>query len=134
MVSMSATGSNEPAFRLYNTAGCGPQATNLSRSLRSDTQKMLLSPEIFIGLELSIVPQVQQVFVERIDRGKTMRVMVMLEGRDAEVRRRVYAREQAIIDEHPQFDFDFYTHQLMGRKPATVVDGIGKLAYKRFIA
>ncbi|MFZ0298041.1 MAG: hypothetical protein WAM13_06795 [Candidatus Sulfotelmatobacter sp.] len=102
--------------------------------MRNDTQGMFISPEIFIGLELSIVPEVERVFVERIENGRTMRVMVMVKDRDTQARRRIYAREQEIIDAHPQFEFDFYVHPLMGRKPADVVDGIGKLAYRRVSA
>ena len=129
MLSMCATGSNQSeSFQVSNS---NPQVTGNARCVRNDTQKMFISPEMFIGLELSIVPQVEQVFVERIENGKTMRVMVLVEGRDPETRRRVYAREQEIIDAHPQFDFDFYMHSLMGREPGDVVDGIGKLAYKR---
>lgn len=131
MIQMSLRAQNEaPVETLSNSSAI--TTTGSTKVWRSDSKRtMLLSPEVFIGLELSIVPQVQQVFVERIEQGKTMRVMVMVTDRDAAVRRRVYAREQEIIDAHPQFDFDFYLHPLMGRDPSDVVDGIGKLAYTR---
>jgi hypothetical protein len=130
MLGMCGTGNNENPIFSFPT-GSGPQYTGRGQSVRNDTQKMFISPEIFVGLELSIVPEVERVFVERIENGKTMRVMVMVRNRDSQVRRRVYAREQEIIDAHPQFDFDFYVHPLMGRNPAEVVDGMGKLAYSR---
>jgi len=132
MLGMCGTGNNEASF--WCPSGLGPQYTDRARSVRNDTQKMFISPEIFVGLELSIVPEVERVFVERIENGKTMRVMIMVRDRDSQVRRRVYAREQEIIDAHPQFEFDFYVHPLMGRNPAEVVDGIGKLAYSRVSA
>jgi hypothetical protein len=129
MVGMSGTGNNASMY--WFPTGIGPQYTGSGRCVRNDTQKIFISPEVFVGLELSIVPEVEQVYVERIESGKTMRVMIMVRDRDSEVRRRVYAREQEIIDAHPQLEFDFYLHPLMGRNPADVVDGIGKLAYRR---
>lgn len=132
MLGMCGTGNNESTF--WFPTGVGPQYTGRGSSMRNDTQGMFISPEIFIGLELSIVPEVERVFVERIENGRTMRVMVMVKDRDTQARRRIYAREQEIIDAHPQFEFDFYVHPLMGRKPADVVDGIGKLAYRRVSA
>ncbi len=130
MIQMSARGDNSEVFESTNIIG--GEAITPRQQVRNDSSTMLLSPEIFIGLELSIVPEVEQVYVDRIEDGKIMRVMVMVSERDPEVRRRIYVREEEIIDAHPDFEFDFYVHPLMGRPAAEVVDGIGKPAYKRF--
>ncbi len=101
---------------------------------RSDANKrtMLVSPETFIGLELSLVPEVERVYVERIGSSKELRVMIIVNERDPQIRARVYAREQEVIEAHPQLDFDFYLHARMNRNLEDVVDGIGVLAFKRF--
>lgn len=107
--------------------------TGSGRVWRSDTKRhMLISPEIFIGLELSLVAEVERVYVERIADRKALRVMIIVNERDPNVRARVYAREQEVIEAHPHLDFDFYLHSRMNRNLEDVVDGIGVLAFKRF--
>ncbi len=130
MISMSTSGDNVSAFATVVTGG--PNVTWAQKCLRTDAQKMLLSAEMFIGLELSIVPEVERVFVDRAANGKELRVMVIVNERDPALRSKVYEREQEIIDAHPQLDFDFCVHARMNRNLKDVVDGIGKLAYKRF--
>lgn len=130
---MCAIGNNSFTFEITPNTMHEPASSSSARQQVSNRSNvLLLSPETFIGLELSIVMGVERVYVDRIERGTTMRVMIMVNDRNAQLRREVYAREQAIIDAHPRFEFDFYLHPLMGRNPEEVVDGIGKLAYKRF--
>jgi hypothetical protein len=130
-VQMCFSGDNSVAFETAANNEAGKPAASARAQVSNNTSTMVLSPEVFVGLELSIVSGVERVYVQRVE-SRTMRVMVMVKDRDAKLRKAVYAREQAIIDAHPKFEFDFYLHPLMGRKPEDVVDGIGKLAYKRF--
>lgn len=125
--------SGTPADALISASDPAIATTGSGRVWRSDTKRtMLISPEIFIGLELSLVSEVECVYVERIGNRKDLRVMIIVNERDPKVRARVYAREQEIIEAHPHLDFDFYLHARMDRNLEDVVDGIGVLAFKRF--
>ena len=88
-----------------------------------------MRPEDFIGLELSLVPGVERVYVERDDYGKEYRVLTVVNERDPEMRAKVYAREQAILDAYPHLDFDFHILARMNRHINDVVGGAGNLAY-----
>src|SRR5208282_6570412 len=62
--------------------------------------KLVFSFETFIGLELSLVPQVETIFVRSdSETGKGYTVITVINERDPQVRALVYAREQAIMDE-----------------------------------
>ncbi|HVB98593.1 MAG TPA: hypothetical protein VNJ12_04580 [Candidatus Dormibacteraeota bacterium] len=78
---------------------------NMNVNLAFTNTRLVIRPEDFIWLELSIVPEVERVFVER--RGSAFQVMTVVNDRSPELRRRIFAREKAIIDDLSQYEFDF---------------------------
>jgi hypothetical protein len=71
--------------------------------------------EDFIWFELSIVNEVECVVVERQEKGKQFGVISIVNGRDPNIRKRIYERERAVIQAHPDLYFDFYVRSRMGR-------------------
>jgi hypothetical protein len=100
---------------------------------RSEYPRLLYSQETFIGFEMSLVPQVEAVIVERLDGVRSLRVTTVIDKRDPAVRAEVYAREKAIMDS-PGFagiSFDFHVIARMGDHLEEIIGDIGKLAWKR---
>ena len=94
--------------------------------------RLLMSFEAFVGMELSMVPEVESVFVEwDKENGKAYHVFTVINARDRNARARVYEREQAIMDEFPTFDFNFRVIQRMDRDLDQVIEKVGKLAFQR---
>lgn len=92
----------------------------------------LLSFEYFVGMEFSMVPEVESVFVESDkENGKAYHVISIINARDPEVRAKVYLREQAIMDEFPGVDFNFRVICRMNRNLSDVVNQVGTLAFQR---
>jgi len=86
----------------------------------------------FIGLEMSLVPQVEAVFIHRNEESaKDIRVLVVVNARDPRVRAEIYKREQAIMDELPLSDFDFHIISREGRPLKEIVTDAGEIALKR---
>ena len=96
-----------------------------------DNAKLLMTTEAFIGYELSLVPAVEHVYVEREENGKDFRVITIVNERDSGLRAQVYEREKAIIEAHPSLNFDFHVTARMDRNLKDVVYGLGKLAFER---
>ncbi len=93
---------------------------------------MLRNIEDYVGMELSLVPKVETVFVSTdSDDGKEYTVISVINERDPEVRAQVYAREKAIMDLAPGIAFNFRVISRMNRKLADVIDSAGKLAFQR---
>jgi hypothetical protein len=89
------------------------------------------NPQPLIGLELSLVREVESVFVELVQKQRTVRVISVINERNPGVRARIYAREQAIIDSFPMLDFDFRVISRANRPLSEVVDQLGTPAYRR---
>ena len=99
-------------------------------SWRSDNKlNLLITPEDFIGLELSLIPQVERVFVSREENGKGFKVLTIVNDRDPELRTKIYMREQAIIEAWPNFDFDFHVTARMNRASEEITMPRGRLAF-----
>lgn len=99
--------------------------------LWSEKTRLLMSPSNFVGCELSLVPEVEAVYVESSESTKNFRILTVVDKRDPEVRAKVYARERAIIDEFSTFEFDFHIISRMGRDLRQVINETGKIAFKR---
>lgn len=98
----------------------------------SARSKRIMRLADFIGLEMSLVPQVETVFIHRKeDSAKDIRVLVVVNNRDVHVRNEIYKREQAIMDELPSADFDFHIVAREGRQLAQIVSDAGEVALKR---
>jgi hypothetical protein len=85
----------------------------------------------FIGYEMKLVSQVEQVFISKEDdEGKLLRVTIVVDERDAEVRAQIYRREQAVMDELKNLDFNFHILAREGRPLQSLItdEGAGENA------
>jgi hypothetical protein len=114
------------------------QSAPVRKELRNDSQlvshsnsKLVMNSRLFIGLELSLVPEVEKVFVQCVDNGKEFRVLTVVNERDPNVRGSIYKREQAIMQELSCADFDFQIIARQNRCMAEIMNPTGELAFKR---
>lgn len=83
----------------------------------------------FIAFELSLVQEVAYVYTAY--RNGIFYVWIVLDQFEQEVRKRIYDREKAIIDEFSMFEFDFYIVARAGRDADELISESVKLAYER---
>ena len=76
-----------------------------------------------------MIPEIERVFVER--RGDAFQVMTVVNDRSVDLRKRIFAREKAIIDELPQCEFDFDILTRMNHKLDDLVTVSDKPSYAR---
>jgi hypothetical protein len=89
-------------------------------------QRWAYDVNAFIGHELTLVPEVENVFVSEEDNeGKVLRVTVVVDARDPDVRAAIYKREQAIMDELKNLDFDFHIIAREGRPLDVLITDAG---------
>lgn len=88
--------------------------------------------DTYLGMELSLVDQVEAVFVKSdSESGKGYSVITVINDRDPDVRARIYSREQAIMDEGRGIDFSFRVISRMNRDLSSLIDNVGKIVFKR---
>ena len=88
--------------------------------------------EQYIANELSMVSEVESVFVECDgDPGKGYSVITVINERDPNIREKIYAREQVIMDEFPKIDFSFSVISRMNRPLADIITPVGNPAFQR---
>jgi hypothetical protein len=109
----------------------GKDFTSNRRTASWPNSRGKYAPEPFIGLELSLIPQVESVFVELLPGRRMVRVFTIINERSHETRERIYAREQSIIDAFPDLDFNFRVISRAGRSLSDIIEQIGKLVYQR---
>lgn len=78
-----------------------------------------VGPREFLGFEMSMIKEVEAVYVSRQDR--MLYVSVIVNDFDREVRQKIYEREMAMIDEFESYDFDFNILSRRGRKLEEVI-------------
>ena len=101
-------------------------------SVESDLKLIFRNFDSYIGMELSLVPEVETVFVKADnENGKSYTVFTVINARDPEVRAKVYAREVAIMDAARGIDFSFRVISRMNRNMREVIDNAGTLVFKR---
>lgn len=88
--------------------------------------------EDFVGYELTMVPEVECVFVDKDDDNSFV-VSTIVNDRDLQVRSRIYDREMAILEAHPGIDFEFNIISRRNRPLAQVMTTRQK-PYKRVAA
>lgn len=89
-------------------------------------QRWAYDVKAFIGHELTLISEVEHVFVnQEDDDGKVFRVTVIVDARDSKVRASIYQREQAIMDELKDFDFDFHIIAREGRPLEELITDAG---------
>ncbi len=85
-----------------------------------------------VGMEFSLLPEVESVFVEcDKENGKAYRVISIINARDPDVRAKVYKREQAVMDAFRGIEFSFRVISRMNRNLSDVIDKVGRLAYQK---
>jgi hypothetical protein len=108
----------------------GPQfTTNRSAKQWIVKNKFVMNPAQFIGWEFALVDEVERVYVQCEDR--EFQVSVIVNERDPQVRRKIYAREQALMDELPNADFDFHIIARGNRDLTDTLSDYGKLVYRK---
>ncbi len=101
-------------------------------SVESDLKLIFRNFDSYIGMELSLVPEVETVFVKADnENGKSYTVFTVINARDPEVRAKVYAREVAIMDAARGIDFSFRVISRMNRNMREVIYNVGTLVFKR---
>lgn len=118
-----------PLF-LFGSANVQTAPKSASVRVRANND-LLISVEAFVWRELSLVPEVERVCVEREENGNEYRVISIVNERDAAVRKKIYAREQAIMDSYPILAFDFHVASRMGRDAKEIVYGMGNKTFER---
>jgi hypothetical protein len=110
-----------------------PLPGEVQKRLRNDSQlriqsytKFRINPEDLIRLEMSFVPEVESVFVEPAPRRGGFHVFTIVNERDPDVRARIYRREQAIMDEYKNMEFDFRIIARRNRDLKDIVSGLGE--------
>lgn len=88
------------------------KATKNDLGSLSGPHQFFVKPENFIWLELSLVREVESVFIQRD--GNAFDVLIVVNDRDDELRNRIYDREAEIIDHLTEFDFSFRVLPRMG--------------------
>lgn len=81
-------------------------------------------------LELSLVPEIERIFIDREADGE-FRIITVVNKRDPAIREEIYKREQAIMESFPGLKFDFHVVTRMDRKLEDVITKAGRLAFER---
>lgn len=125
------TNCNYPAANVLPFLNIGETAVEVKaqRSV-AYSSRPIFSVETCARIELSLVPEVEAVFIERDAEGE-FRIISVVNERDAAVRERVYAREEAIMEAYPGLKFDFHVIARMNRSLSDVISKAGKLAFWR---
>ena len=97
--------------------------TDIDSVLTSDLRE-------FIAFEFSLTPEVEYVYTA-FRENQVFYAWVIIDSFEGEVRDQIYDRQQAIIDEFPGFEFDFYIVARMGRDVEDLFDDSVKLTYQK---
>jgi hypothetical protein len=115
-----------------------PSEVIAQKRLRNDSQlraqsytKFRINPEELIRLEMSFVPEVESVFFEAAPRRTGYHVFTVVNERDPEVRAKIYKREQAIMDEYKNLEFDFRIIARRNRDLDDITTGLGAPIFTR---
>jgi hypothetical protein len=102
---------------------------NFGQISSRSTVHMVIKPEDFIWLELSLVKGVESVSVCK-DSG-VWHVQTVVNERDAKMRAQIYSREKAIMEYYPGARFDFHIIARMGRDLKDIISTVGRKAFSR---
>ena len=96
----------------------------------SFSARPIFSVETCASIELSLVPEVEHIFIERESDGE-FRIITVVDKRDAGVREKLYAREECLMEAYPGIKFDFHIVARMGRDLDDVMTNAGKVAFEK---
>lgn len=119
----SVSSSDSDAFLRMNSDEDVSQPHSMQSSLgesSSATSSYFLSPENFIWYEISMVEEVESVFIER--EGDYFNVLTVVNEHDEQLRERIYDREASVINSLPMYSFDFHVLPRMGHPEQELVN------------
>lgn len=115
-----------------------PSPGEAQKRLRNDLQvrsqshsKFSVNPEQLIGLEMSFVAEVESIFVEPAPRRTGFHVFTIVNEKDPSVRAQIYKREQAIMDEYKNLEFDFRIIARRNRELSDIISDLGEPVFTR---
>jgi hypothetical protein len=121
----------------HEAVGTHPMLSGEETKVEAKTQpsiiavsKPIFSVETCARIELSLVKEIEAVFIDRESDGE-FRIVSVVNKRDAAIREKVYAREDEIMSIYPGVRFDFHVLARMDRDLKDVVTKAGKLAFER---
>ncbi|PYT82879.1 MAG: hypothetical protein DMG40_04430 [Acidobacteria bacterium] len=103
---------------------------NVEPQRPSVSSRPIFSIEACLQIELSLVPEIEAVIVERNADGE-FRVISVVNERDAAIRDKVYAREEEIMAIYPGVRFDFHVLARMNRRLDDLISKVGKIVFER---
>ena len=95
----------------------------------STGQAIGVRPEDHVWLELSLIREIEHIFVYPED--GLYRVVTIVDGNDAALRDRIYDRELAVMDALPSYTFDFHVLPRLGRNLSELVSSSKRAVYSR---
>jgi hypothetical protein len=128
---------NQPAISIHTCSGRsvagGSQNRTDAELLTSKAQlpKPAFRPEDFIWLELSRVPDVEYVFVEKDEGSRSFSVLTVVKNNTEAVRTSIYQREKCVIRAHPGSDFDFHIVAAADHSVDEIISRTKEKPYKR---
>lgn len=90
-----------------------------------------VNPEDLVRLQMSSVAEVESVFVERAPRRAGFHVFTVVNERNPQVRAKIYEREQAIMDEYKNLEFDFRIIARRNRDLKDIITDLGAPIFAR---
>ena len=90
-----------------------------------------VNAEDLVRLQMSSIKEVEAVYVEPAPRRTGFHVFTIVNERNAEVRAKIYEREQAIMDEYKYLEFDFRIIARRNRDLTDLVSGLGSPVFAR---
>jgi|ERR1700733_4355043 len=101
------------------------------QTTKSSPAHFTVDPSDFIGLEMSLVDEVESVFAEPAPRKIGFHIFTVVNDRQPEIRAKIYAREQAIMDQFSNLEFDFRIVARRGRPLQDIISGLGDPIFSR---
>jgi hypothetical protein len=102
-----------------------------TRVFSSDRLISAFPPADHVGLELSLICEVERVYVWLDEEEGLFRVITIVDANDSALRDRIYERELAIIEALPKYNFDFHVLPRVGHALSDLVDYADKPAYSK---
>ena len=97
----------------------------------SETRSVITSNlNEYIAFEFSLVPEITHVFIA-LRNNNVLYTWIVVDSFDEEVRHKIYNRQEAIIDEFTDFDFDFNVIARMGREMKDLFDSSVQLIHQK---
>lgn len=98
--------------------------------VRKASSVQSISLKEFVSGEFSEIPEIETVFTAH--EGNVFRVWAVVNDSTPEIRLRIYEREKTVIDEFPEYDFNFEIITWRNRDFAPIVSEPGtEVAFQR---